>query len=480
MKKKLLIGLTCTAAIMAESAHAQKTKNQTQQKPNIIYILADDLGYGDLGCYGQKIIKTPNLDRMAKQGVLFTQHYAGSTVSAPSRSSLMTGLHTGHTYIRGNVENSSGEGQHPLPASTFTIAKMLKQVGYTTGIFGKWGLGYPGSEGDPLNQGFDEFYGYNCQRLAHNYYPYHLWHDRQMVMLPGNEGNKKEQYSQDLIHSQAMSFINNNKDKPFFAFLPYVLPHAELVVPKDSILNYYKDNIKEGKPYSGADSQDNKFYKNGGYGSSEHPHADFAAMVTRLDWYVGEILNQLAELGIADNTIVIFTSDNGPHREGGADPDFFNSYGELRGVKRDLYEGGIRVPFIAQWPGKIPSGTKSDHVSAFWDMMPTFADIAHAKSPKGIDGISMFPSLTGKKGQKEHEYLYWEFHEMGGRVAVRYQNWKGVKLQYGNNPNSPMELYDLFKDVGEKNNIASENPDIADLLESYIKKARTNSELFNF
>lgn len=463
-------------AMLVASTSCAGTKNT---QPNIVYILADDLGYGDVGCYGQKYIQTPNIDKLAADGMLFTQHYAGCTVSAPSRSSLMTGLHTGHTYIRGNKE-AQPEGQEPLPENTFTVAKMLKQAGYVTGAFGKWGLGSPGSSGDPNKQGFDEFYGYNCQRLAHNYYPYHLWHNQTKVVLEGNAGTKKEQYAQDLIHQQAMQFLRKNKDKTFFMFLPYVLPHAELTSHEDSILGLYKNKMEEKKPYKGVDSPEGEGYKDGSYGSSANPHADFAAMITRLDAYVGDVVKELKRLGLDKNTLVIFTSDNGPHREGGADPDFFKSYGPLRGVKRDMFEGGIRVPMIASWPGKIKAGVTTDHISAFWDILPTFKELAGIKTQVETDGISMVPTLFSQKNQKEHPYMYWEFHEGGGKIAVRKGNWKGIKLNYGKEPDAPMLLFDLSKDTHEDNNVAAEHPEVVAELEKIMKSARTESKIFNF
>lgn len=470
MNSKILLNGVGTFLIIAPAIA------QTKEKPNIIYILADDMGYGDPGCYGQKIIKTPNIDRLAAEGMLFTQHYAGCAVSAPSRSSLMTGLHTGHTFIRGNKEVQP-EGQYPLPKNTFTIAKMLKQAGYVTGAFGKWGLGYPGSEGDPNNQGFDEFYGYNCQRLAHNYYPYYLWHNQTKVMLDGNRGMNKEQYAQDLIHQQALKFIQDNRNHTFFAYLPYVLPHAELTSPDDSIFTEYK-NLPPGKPYHGADS--GKAYKNGGYCSCSDPHADYAAMVTRLDTYVGEVMTELKRLGLDKNTIVIFSSDNGPHREGGNDPDFFDSYGPLRGIKRDLYEGGIREPMIARWPGKIKAGAKTDLISAFWDIMPTFRQLAGIKTPVKTDGISMLPTLLSEKGQKHHRYLYWEFHEDGGKMAVRMGKWKGIKLNYDKHPEAPMLLFDLENDIHEDNNVAAQHPDIVKQINEIMKKSHVPSTIFKF
>ena len=469
--KSIISGLA--AMMLATTTFAQARKTQ----PNIVYILADDLGYGDLGCYGQKIIKTPNIDKLASRGMLFTQHYSGSTVSAPSRSSLMTGLHTGHTYIRGNKEVRP-EGQQPLPADIYTMAEMFKDAGYTTGAFGKWGLGFPGSEGDPNNQGFDTFFGYNCQRLGHHYYPDFLNDNQGKFMLEGNQGLNKGQYAPDIIQQRTLQFIRDNAGKPFFLYVPSIIPHAEIFAPDDSILALYKGKIKDTKPYRGVDSGKN--YKDGSYGSSQFPRTTFAAMITRLDMHVGQIVAELKRLGLDNNTLIIFTSDNGPHQEAGADPDFFNSYGPLRGYKRDLFEGGIRVPLIATWPGKIKAGTSSDHISAFWDMMPTFKALTGSKSKFKTDGISMLPTLLGEKKQKEHKYLYWEFHEKGGRIAVRKGNWKGVKLDFAKNPNAPMLLFDLSKDLREENNIADKYPEIVADLEKIMKKSHVESAIFNF
>jgi len=446
-------------------------------RPNIVYILADDLGYGDLGCFGQKDIRTPSLDRMAHEGMRFTQHYAGSTVCAPSRSCLMTGQHTGHTPIRGNKEYYP-EGQHPLPAEAVTVAEILKRAGYATGAFGKWGLGYPGSEGDPIKQGFDEFYGYNCQRFAHNYYPRFLWHNDKKLTLAGNEGKKTEQYAPDIIQQQTLKFIDANKDRPFFLYVPHIIPHAELLVPDDDIVRSYRGKFPE-KPYEGID--DGPDYKAGGYGSAKTPCANFAAMITRLDKHVGEILDKLRETGLDKKTLVIFSSDNGPHAEGGANPAYFNSSGGLRGQKRDLYEGGIRVPMLAWWPGKVAAGAKTDYISAFWDVMPTFAELAGADAPEDIDGISFLPTLLGKTHkQKEHDYLYWEFHEYGGKQAVRKGKWKAIRLEVRNDPNGPLELYDLQADPQEKKNIASQHPDIVRQMEQIMRQARTESDVFLF
>ena len=449
--------------------YACTTKSEKQpQKPNVIYILADDLGYGDIEPYGQQIIKTPYLTKMAKEGMLFTQHYAGSTVSAPSRSSLMTGLHTGHTQIRGNKEIDP-EGQQPMEGDTYTVGKMMQNAGYATGLFGKWGLGYPESPSIPKTMGFDEFYGYNCQRQAHTYYPEHLWKNEKMVILEGNQKGERNTYSQELIHQEALSFIRDHKDEPFFAMLTYTLPHAELNLPHDSIYHIY-ENMFEETPYSG------------GYHDSEKPRASFAAMVSLLDKYVGEVMAELKELGIDDNTIIIFTSDNGPHTEGGADPAFFNSSGPLRGVKRDLYEGGIRVPMIVRYPNHIKAETTTDHMSAFWDIMPTLADLCNITLPTNAntDGISFLPTLLSKEKQKEHAYLYWEFHEGGGRLALRDGDWKLVVLNAKTKENEKIELYNLADDLGETNNLASAQPEKVKEMYKTMKSMRTESDIFPF
>ncbi len=461
----------CASLAVVSCSEAGKEK----PLPNIVYILADDLGYGDLSCYGQKKFSTPNIDRLASQGMLFRQHYTGCTVSAPSRSCLMTGLHTGHTPIRGNKEWKP-EGQWPLPAASVTIAEMLKDAGYTTGAYGKWGLGYINTEGDPVSQGFDEFYGYNCQRLAHNYFPDHLWHNRERIELHENDSSRKGAYSPDLIHSEALKFIEANSNKPFFMFYPTTIPHAELVA-KEEYMQKFRGKLEPEKAFKGVD--DGPEFRQGPYGSQSESHAAFAAMVTRLDDYVGEIMQKLVELGIDNNTIVIFASDNGPHLEGGADPDYFDSNGPLRGYKRDNYEGGIRTAMIVRWPGKVRPGTVSDHISAFWDVLPTFADITGASAPEGIDGISFLPELLGKK-QSKHEYLYWEFHEQGGKMAIRSGDWKAVKLNAGNPAESTIELYDLSSDTGETNDLAASKPELVKKLEQMMNDAHVPSDIFPF
>ncbi|WP_243739332.1 arylsulfatase [Flavicella sediminum] len=459
------------------TATDKKDKIALEKLPNIIYILADDLGYGDLSCYGQEKFNTPNIDKLASEGILFTQHYSGSTVCAPSRSALLTGMHTGHTVVRGNKEMEP-EGQYPIPDNTYTLAEAMKTAGYKTGAFGKWGLGFPGSEGDPISQGFDVFYGYNCQRLGHHYFPDHLWSNKDSIVLSGNAGLLRTEYAPTLIHDKTLEFIENNKEKPFFAYVASIIPHAELAAPEE-LMKKYRHKFLPEKVFNGVD--DGPKYRKGSYASQKESHAAFVAMIDLLDQQVGEIMAKIEELGIADNTIVIFTSDNGPHKEGGADPKYFNSNGVFKGTKRDLYEGGIRVPMIAKWPGKIKPGSTTEHISAFWDVFPTFATIAGVEIPKNLDGVSFLPVLLGNnEAQKQHEYLYWEFHEKGGRQAIRMGDWKAVKYNVLKKPNAQMQLYNLSKDAGETNNVAKQNPEIVKQIEELFLSARTQSEVFTF
>ncbi|MGL4993035.1 MAG: arylsulfatase [Bacteroidales bacterium] len=462
-RKTILI----SGAIALTTTHPQTIAASNNTPYNVIYILCDDLGYGDLGCYGQEKILTPNIDKMAKQGMRFTDHYAGCTVSAPSRASLMTGLHTGNTLIRGNYEISP-EGQYPMSENTKTIAHIFKQGGYSTGLFGKWGLGHPGSSSEPTKMGFDNFFGYNCQRQAHSYYPTHLWRDTTKQILEGNQNGERNEYSQDLVHEAVMDFIRTNRENKFFACCTYTLPHAELAGPNDSILALYKGKFQE-VPYTKSN-----------YSKTDIPYAQFAAMVTRLDTYVGEILDELKRTGLEQNTIVMFTSDNGPHREGGANPDYFQSYGELRGTKRDLYEGGIRVPLIAWAPSLIKAGSLCNLHSAFWDMMPTFAEIAQVENTNTTDGISILPTLKGKKQSKKHEYLYWEFHEQGGKKAIRVGDWKLIALNVSNPNKESLELYNLKKDIHEDVNLIDKEPKRAKRMRQLMESARVESEIFNF
>ncbi|MCC5931436.1 MAG: arylsulfatase [Cyclobacteriaceae bacterium] len=470
-------------AFACQSAGTSNTADQKQ--PNVIYILADDLGYGDLGCYGQELIKTPRIDKMAREGMKFRQHYSGSAVCAPSRSSLMTGLHTGHTFIRGNKEIGE-EGQQPLGDDVYTIAQLMKEAGYVTGAFGKWGLGMQNTTGSPLRKGFDEFFGYLCQRFAHRYYPEYLWHNDQKYPLKGNDWTNKVTYAPDVIHEKSLDFIRNNKDKPFFLYIPFVAPHAEIIAPDDAFLEMYQGQFEEmpwGMKNSETENASNDYgaenFYVAGYAPQSTPRSVFAAMISRLDAQVGEVLDLIKELGIDDNTLVIFTSDNGPHQAGGADPDFFNSNGPLKGYKRDLYEGGIRVPMIARWPGKIAEGSISQHPSVFYDLMPTLADITKYKLTRPVDGQSFLPSLLGHGNQNTHEYLYWEFHERGGRQALRQGDWKLVRYNVLTE-NFTTELYNLSKDIAEENNLAEEQPEkVAELL-GLMKNARTPSEIFRF
>ncbi len=432
--------------------------------------MADDLGYNELGCYGQEIIETPHIDKLAEQGMSFTNFYSGSPVCAPSRCVLMTGMHTGHAFIRDNGEVKP-EGQRPIPDSVLTIAEVLKENGYTTAAIGKWGLGFPGSEGEPNKQGFDFFYGYNCQRHAHNHYPRYLWknHDRDSL-----EGNNRElygtQYSQDLFVREAKNFILENENHPFFLYLPFIIPHVSIQVPEGS-LNEYKDSIPE-TAYNHRDY----------YLEHPYPHAGYAAMITHMDKGIGEIINLIDSLRLADNTLIIFTSDNGPTygRVGGADSRFFESAQPFRGMKGSLYEGGVRVPFIARWPGKIESDTYSDHMAAFQDIFSTFQDVSGDKNDYANDGISILPTLMCKGKQQEHEYLYWEFPSYGGQQSLRWGNYKLIRKGLFKNPDAPFELYDLSKDVEEENDIAAEYTEIVERMKMMMEEARVPSEEFPF
>jgi arylsulfatase A-like enzyme len=434
------------------------------RRPNIIFILADDLGYGDLGCYGQREIKTPNIDRMAEEGMLFTQHYAGSTVCAPSRCVLMSGLHTGHARVRANSRVLMEQGD-------VTVAEILRCAGYARAAIGKWGVGHPPPPGDPARNGFDHFFGYLNMVHAHNYYPEFLWRNGQKVVLEGNElaeryrdkgeqgwSFRQETYSHDLFTDEALAFVELNRERPFFLYLAYTIPHA---------------NNEGGRHIgNGMEVPDYDVYKGKDW---PEPEKGKAAMITRMDRDIGKLFAKLRALGVDKDTLVMFSSDNGPHREGGIDPKFFDSSGPLQGIKRDLYEGGIRVPLIARWPGKIKAGSVTDHVSAFWDFLPTCAELAGQEPPANSDGISMLPTLMGwPERQKRHEFLYWEFHERGGKQAVRMGDWKAVRLNVNKNPDSPLELYDLRKDIGEKHNIAARHPDVIRKIEDYMRTARTD------
>jgi len=461
----------------------------SERPPNIVFILADDLGYGELGSYGQQHIRTPNIDRLADEGMRFSQHYSGSPVCAPSRAVLLTGLHTGHAYIRDNDEMSergdvwrdlSLEGQRPLLPNTYTVGTMLKEAGYVTGAIGKWGLGGPGSSGEPNRQGFDHWYGYLCQRIAHNYYPPWLWRNTQKEVLDNEyfhphqrlpedaDPNDPESYSpysgvdysMDLMAEEALEFIRQNRDTTFFLYLPFPVPHVALQVPDESLAEY--EGAFPDTPYRGER----------GYLPHPRPRAAYAAMITRMDREIGRITTLLEELGLTENTIVFFTSDNGPTFNGGTDSDFFNSAGPLRGLKTQLYEGGIRVPLIVRWPGQIEPGSTTDLISAFWDFLPTFAELAGSDLPVEIDGLSMGPTLTGDIVQQQvHEYLYWEYQ---GRQAVRLGAWKAYRASI----DSPIELYDLASDIAESQDVASEHPDVVSRIADIMVDGRSESDLF--
>ncbi len=466
------MGLGITLAALAGCGTVVQQEKATS--PNIIFILADDLGYNELGCYGQEIIKTPNIDRIAAEGIRFTQHYSGSPVCAPSRCVLMTGKHTGHSYVRNNFEVKGGDGflgQKPIPDTTITIAEILKSEGYATAAIGKWGLGKTGSEGDPNNQGFDLFYGFNCQRHAHNHYPRFLIKNQDTVWLEGNTRELTgEQYSQDLFIEEALQFIKNNKNMPFFLYLPFAIPHLSIQVPEES-LEEYKGSIQE------------EDYKHRGYLQHPFPRAGYAAMITHMDKGIGQIMALLEELNIEDNTLIIFTSDNGPtyNRLGGSDSEFFKSAGLFRGLKGSIYEGGIRVPFIASWPGKIKPGTTSDHICAFQDILPTLSEVAGVseKNPDDIDGISFAPTLLGKDNQEEHEYLYMEFASYGGQKMVRMGDCKGVRQNMFKD-SLQIELYNLSDDIGEQNDVSEQHPEMVEQIRKIMKEARTPSKEFPF
>jgi len=467
MKTPFMLSFLLTLATLAL---AQKK----DQRPNIVLIMADDLGYGDLGVYGQQKIETKHIDSLAAKGMKFDNFYAGTSVCAPSRSSLMTGQHTGHTYVRGNKEIEP-EGQQPLTDSVQTFAMLLQQAGYTTGAFGKWGLGMVNTSGAPNQKGFDEFYGYNCQRQSHRYYPTHLWHNKERIELNGNGLMAQGQYASALIQEKTLKFIDENRERPFFLYVPTVLPHAELSGPDDKYYQLYANRFDE-KPYKGNDYGPQATVP--GYASVEKPHAMYASMVSRMDAYVGQIVDRLRKNKLLDNTIIIFTSDNGSHKEGGADPNFFNSSGGLRGNKRDLYEGGIKTPFIVYWQGKVAEGKTSSYLGAFWDIMPTMVELAQANKPHYTDGISFMPTLLdNNKQQKQHQYLYWEFHEDGGRQALRQGDWKLI-LQKVTSSQPSAELYNLKQDPKEQNNIARENPNKVKELRKLIEKAHVESDIF--
>lgn len=500
LKLRNTLCLTGVAAFAAMPVMAKQ-----QAKPNVIYIMCDDMGYGDLGCYGQRYIHTPNIDRLAAEGMRFTQAYAGAPVSAPSRASMMTGQHTGHTEVRGNKEYWTNAprvrygvndeyavvGQHPYDANHVIVPEIMKDNGYRTGMFGKWAGGYEGSVSTPDKRGIDEFYGYICQFQAHLYFPNFLnEYSRERgdtavrrVVLTDNIGYpifgkdyaRRPQYSAKLIHERALQWLDRQDgEHPFFGIFTYTLPHAELAQPDDSLLEYYKDKFFVDKTWGGSEASR--------YNAVEHTHAQFAAMITRLDQYVGQVLDKLREKGLDNNTIVIFTSDNGPHEEGGADPEFFGRDGKLRGLKRQCYEGGIRIPFIVKWPGHVAAGTTNDLQVAFYDLMPTFCDLAGVKNYEKryrskklntdyFDGISFAPSLLGKAQQQKHSHLYWEFSETN-QIGVRMGDWKLVVVK------GEPRLYNLATDLHEDHNVAAQHQDVVKQMVDIIYEEHVDNPLF--
>ena len=458
---RTLLGAALSSALFPNLASGAESSSlpATNSRPNIIFILADDLGYGDVGAYGQKRIQTPNVDRLATEGLRYTQFYSGSAVCAPSRNVLMTGQHTGHVQIRGNAKVN-------LRPEDTTVAQILKQAGYATGLIGKWGLGSEGSEGTPNKKGFDYFFGYVDQTHAHNYYPTFLVRNetrvplRNVVPNPGPYGQGvatvKLDYTPDLFAAEALTFIEQHTNQPFFLYYATILPHANDELRPNGM------EVPDLGPYAKETWPD--------------PEKGYAAMVTRLDKQVGDLLAKLKQLGLEQNTIVIFTGDNGPHREGGSDPAFFNSSGPLRGIKRDLYEGGIREPMIVRWPGHTPAGAASDHVAYFGDFMTTVAEIIGARPPDQLDSISFLPSMLGKsKEQKEHDYLYWEFYEGATSQAVRAGNWKGVRIPM---LTGPVQLFDLSTDLGEQHDAAAAHPDVVERIRTIMDQAHVPSPLW--
>ncbi len=474
--------------VFAGASFAQKSSS----RPNIIYILADDLGYGDVGCYGQKYIKTPNIDRIAAEGIRFTDHYSGAPVCAPARCCLMTGKSSMHAYVRNNFEikgeTESEHGQTPIPENTATLSKMMKQAGYETALIGKWGLGSMASSGSPIKQGFDFFFGYNDQNHAHNHYPYFVWRNNNQEFIEGNvmsvhpkidrtqpvgiDEYKKYMglhYFVDMELDEAVKFINENRKKPFFLYLAFEVPHKALQVPDESLEMY--NGVFDEKPYDGK----------AGYTPHPRPLSAYAGMVTRLDSKIGILLRKLKELGLDDNTIVMFSSDNGPAGGGGLDSRFFNSSGGLRGMKGQVWDGGIREPFVVRWPGKITPGKTSGHVSAQYDLMATLAEITGQKLTN-TDGISFLPTLLGQsEKQRQHEYLYWEFSSGGGQYAVRMGDWKGVRVGVSRNPDAGWQIFNLSTDPAETTDVAAQHPELVGKCKQIVsQRTPSQKEEWNF
>ena len=447
----VVVVVSAGAATAAEQGFAARQAADSKRPPNIVLIVADDLGYGGAGCYGQKRVKTPAIDALAEQGTLFTDFYAGCCMCAPSRSVLMTGMHCGRTRVRAN------DPRQTLLAKDVTLSSLLSAAGYRCGGFGKWGLGDVGTEGEPSAHGFQQWVGYLDQREAHFHYPDWIWKDQQKFALEGNDwkAGRRQTYAPDVIHAAALDFIRANKDQPFFCFVASTIPHAELLVPADS-LKEYEGQFPE-TPYVGEH-----------YASNPQPRATYAAMVSRFDRDIGRIVSLVEELGLSDNTVVMFTSDNGPITAGGADPEFFQNAGPLRGLKFSLYEGGLRVPMIVSWKGRVPEGRKSDAVWGFDDLMVTLCDLAETTPPVGVDGVSVVPEILGETGGETRRYRYWETPRPAGLVqAVRMDHWKGVRPE----PDAAVELYDLASDIGERVDVAEKYPEVVATIEQYMSEA---------
>jgi arylsulfatase A len=461
----------------------EDAESSLERPPNVIFIMADDLGYGEVGCYGQEKILTPNIDELAAGGLRFTQAYAGSPVCAPSRCVLLTGRHSANAEIRDNKRDQP-EGQHPISEQAFTVAMLMKQAGYVTGAMGKWGLGFIGSTGDPNAKGFDHFFGYNCQSQAHTYYPGHLWRNDSRVELNGGEGVpgrgklteddedydrfRGEDYAPDLMLTEALGFIRAHKQEPFFLYLPFIEPHLAMQPPSEWVDRYPPE--WDEVPYRGGK----------GYTPHPRPRAGYAAMISDLDEHVGAVVSLVDELGLSENTLIIFTSDNGAtHDVGGVDTNFFESVGPLSGRKGRVYEGGLRVPMIARWPGVISAGASTDHITCFQDLMATLADLTEVTPPATCDGISYLPTLLGEEDQELHEYLTWEFHGYGGQKAVRMGKWKGI-LRNIKKGNDKIELFDLSTDIAEERDVASQHPEIVALIGRIFAEDRTPSDAFPF
>ena len=493
----------CVIAVFAALAGCAWTPETGSRKPNIIYILADDLGYGELGCYGQRKIETPNIDRLSREGMRFTSYYSGSPVCAPSRCTLLTGHHTGHTPIRGNealakrgkgrsyysdvLENPALEGQRPLPAGTQTIGTILQAAGYRTACVGKWGLGAAGNEGAPNKQGFDFFFGYTCQSLAHTYYPTHLYKNGERVMLrnrllaphvtqlaadadPGDPASyatfTQTDYAPDLMFAEIRTFVDQNRDRPFFLYWSTPIPHMALQAPYRWVDHYVK-KFGDEAPYTGDK----------GYFPHRYPHACYAAMVSYLDEQVGLLVAQLKALGLYENTLILFSSDNGPTYNGGTDSPWFNSGGPFKSEKGwgkgSLHEAGIRVPLIASWPGRISPGSRSDHLCASWDVLPTLCEISGSAAPADTDGISFASTLLGRHVQREHVFLYWEYPESAGQQAVRMGRWKAIRSDIRKG-NLKLALYDLGADLREENDVSAQHPDVVRQMEQLMREARVS------